>query len=90
MFDNPILVPFVTLVLLSIYLLYQRNKFEQETYEMFENKLEDWKQTTLKEEATKLQPIDEKKPCGIVYKQNDQLVVEFFENSGETVQIRRD
>lgn len=76
MFENALIVPFFVVVMLCIYLIYTRNRFENEVYCVYDAKFEEWKQSSnnITKETT---PVE--KVCGIIYEHEDVYILEFFD-----------
>lgn len=73
------LIPFSILLILVIYLIYTRSKFEKDIVQLYEKKFEEWKRTsTFKEEKKEDLP---KVLVGLVYKQGYKLKIELLDES---------
>ncbi|WP_122893659.1 hypothetical protein [Arcobacter peruensis] len=74
-----LLIPFGILLVLVVYLIYSRSKFEKEIVEVYEEKLQEWKKhaTTSKEKEEK--PV--KKLAGLVFKTGYKVSVELTDES---------
>ncbi|WP_121627586.1 hypothetical protein [Poseidonibacter antarcticus] len=77
-----LLVPFGILLILVVYLIYSRNKFEKEVVEVYEEKLEEWKKHTTIRQKEK-EPI--KKLVGLVYKTGYKVNVELLDESATSM-----
>ncbi|RXK05715.1 hypothetical protein [Halarcobacter bivalviorum] len=73
-----LLIPFGILLILVIYLIYTRNKFEKNIVDMYEEKFEQWKENSQANE-------NNKKVCkelvGIIYKEEYNITVELIDES---------
>jgi len=69
-----LLIPFGILLVLVVYLIYTRSKFEKDIVQLYENKFEQWKQTSA--------PVKEERVCkelvGLVYKEGYKLNIELL------------
>ncbi len=73
------LIPFSILLILVIYLIYTRSKFEKDIVQLYDKKFEEWKSTsTFKEEKKEDLP---KVLVGLVYKQGYKLKIELLDES---------
>ncbi len=70
-----ILIPFAILLILVVYLIYTRNKFEKDIVRLYEEKFEQWKENTdyKKEEKTS------KDLVGFVFKEGYKLKIELLD-----------
>ncbi len=79
------MIPFGILIVLVIYLIYTRNKFEKNIISMYEKKFEEWKKNSSSSNS-------EKKVCkqlvALVFKEEYNLTIEILDNS-VTSQIKR-
>ena len=70
-----LLIPFGILLALVIYLIYSRNKFEKDIVELYEAKLDEWKEHSA--------PVEKQAPCknlvGLVYKTDYKLSIELLD-----------
>ena len=69
-----LIIPFLILLILVIYLIYTRNKFEKEIVEIYEKKFEEWKNNSTKVEATPTY----KEFVGVIYKENYKIKIELL------------
>lgn len=77
-----ILIPFLILLVLVIYLIYTRTKFEKEMLQTYEEKFENWKKTSA--------PIEEKKESkrelvGLVFKKDGKIDMELFDDYSKSL-----
>ncbi len=74
------LVPFGILLVLVVYLIFTRSKFEKEVVDVYEKKFEEWKEfnttTTKKTEAAK-------NLVGLVYKTGYKVDIELLNDSAK-------
>lgn len=77
-----LLIPFGILLILVVYLIYSRNKFEKEVVEVYEEKLEEWKKHTTISQKEK-EPV--KKLVGLVYKTGYKVNVELLDKSATSM-----
>lgn len=70
-----VLIPFGILLVLVVYLIYTRNKFEQNILKIYEEKFEDWKKNN-KIEKTE---VSSKKLVGLVFKKDYKLSIEVLD-----------
>ncbi len=76
-----LLLPFGILLVLVVYLIYTRGRFEKELVNTYEEKFESWKEHHSKPEET----TSCKELVGLVFKENGKIEVETFD---QTVQSR--
>lgn len=72
-----LLIPFGILLILVIYLIYTRGKFEKDTVEVYEKKFEEWK----KHNKTEKTEESKKELVGLVFKKNYKVTIELLDNS---------
>ena len=82
MFENGLVVPFVALLLLCVYLIYSRNKFEDNVLEIYEEKLENWKNCDLEKSVPQQHT---QKIVAIVWQHGDDFVAEFFDENAKEI-----
>ena len=79
-----LLIPFGILIILVVYLIYSRTKFEKDIVDIYEEKFEEWKNTTQTTNDNK-----EKKVCkelvGLVFKEEYHLTIELLDNSASSL-----
>lgn len=72
-------IPFAILIVLVVYFIYSRSRFEKEIVELYEEKFDTWK------ENANLSASNEKKVCkelvGLVYKEEYNVSIELLDNS---------
>lgn len=73
-----LLIPFGILLVLVIYLIYSRSKFEKDIVTFYEDKFEQWKENSSSNENNK-KVI--KEFVGIIYKEEYNITVELFDES---------
>ena len=82
-----LLIPFLILIILVIYLIYSRNKFEKEILDLYEKKFDEWKSNS------ELNISSEKKVCkelvGLVYKEGYNVSIELLEESLFYLRLKR-
>lgn len=68
------LIPFGILLILVVYLIYTRSKFEKDIVQLYEKKYEEWKETA--------QPVQKQKVnkelVGLVFKEGYKLNIELL------------
>lgn len=69
-----LLIPFAILLLLVIYLIYTRNKFEKSIVSLYEEKYEEWKKHTSSNE----EKVNYKELVGLIFKENDKINIELL------------
>ena len=73
-----LLIPFGILLILVVYLIYTRSKFEKNIVNMYEEKFEKWKENSDSNEK-------KKKVCkelvGIIYKEEYNITIELMDKS---------
>ncbi|QEZ89949.1 hypothetical protein [Aliarcobacter cibarius] len=74
-----LLIPFGILLILVVYLIYSRTKFEKSIVKLYEEKFEDWKKHT----PISTQTVIHKELVGLVFKEDYKLTVELFDKSVE-------
>ncbi|WP_072679676.1 hypothetical protein [Arcobacter sp. LA11] len=72
-------IPFAILIVLVVYFIYSRSKFEKEIVDLYEKKFDEWK------ENSDLTVSNEKKVCkelvGLVYKEEYNISIELLDDS---------
>ena len=79
MFDNSMIVPFLLLLILCVYLIYTRNAHEQELYESYDQKFEEWKKNSQSSVVTTKQP----RFVGVIFEDDQKVVFEIFEKNAK-------
>lgn len=79
MFDNSMIVPFLLLLILCVYLIYTRSAHEQEVYESYDRKFEEWKKNSQNNIVSAKQP----KFVGIIFEDEEKVVFEVFDKSSK-------
>lgn len=74
-----LIIPFGILLLLVIYFLFSRTKFENDMLKLYEEKFENWK----KDIPVSNETIIHKELVGLVFKEDYKLTVELFDKSVE-------
>ncbi|RBQ28014.1 hypothetical protein [Aliarcobacter vitoriensis] len=74
-----LLIPFGILIVLVIYLIYTRTKFEKDMLNLYEKKFEEWKEQNPTSNETK----PHKDFVGLVFKEDYKISIEIFDNSIE-------
>lgn len=69
-----LLIPFAILLILVVYLIYTRNKFEKNIVSLYEEKFEDWK----KHSACDTEKLNYKELVGLIFKENDKIKIELL------------
>lgn len=69
-----LLIPFAILLVLIIYLIYTRNKFEKSIVLLYEEKYEEWKKHTSSNE----EKVNYKELVGLIFKENDKINIELL------------
>lgn len=72
-----LLIPFLILIILVIYLIFTRSKFEKEILNSYEHKFEQWK----KHNSSNEEKIEHKELVGLVFKTGYKVEIELFEKS---------
>ena len=74
-----LLIPFGILLILVIYLIYSRTKFEKNIVKLYEDKLEEWKKHSKNDEK-----IEHKKDLiALVFKKDYKISIEYFDEKIE-------
>ncbi|WP_066170363.1 hypothetical protein [Arcobacter porcinus] len=73
------LIPFGILIVITIYLIYSRTKFEKDIVNIYEEKFEEWKKHNL----SKDNEIEKKELVGLIFKEKYKLSCELFEEEIE-------
>ncbi|QKF80836.1 hypothetical protein CRV08_09080 [Halarcobacter ebronensis] len=72
-----LLIPFIILIVLVVYLIYTRNKFEKNILDMYDKKFEEWKTNSTSNRV--------EKPCkelvGLIYKDGYNINIELLDGS---------
>jgi len=76
MFDG-MMIPFIMLLIVTIALLLERKHQEDKVVEIYEKKLDEWKEhsTHKKEEPKKCKEL-----VGLVFKEESSIIIETFDN----------
>lgn len=80
MFSNPMIVPFVLLLIICAYLVYGRSKRENEIFEEYDKKFEEWKKYSDLNMTTKKEP----KFGGVIFEDDDKVIFEVFNQNTKT------
>lgn len=76
-----LLIPFGILLILVIYLIYSRVKFEKNIVKLYEDKLEEWKKYSKSDEK-----IETKKELvALVFKKDYKISIEYFDEKIEDI-----
>ncbi|RXJ92184.1 hypothetical protein CRV00_13375 [Malaciobacter molluscorum] len=75
-----LLIPFIILIILVIYLIYTRTKFEKEILDSYENKFEEWK----KHNTSNNEKQEYKELVGLVFKKGYKVEIELLDESAKT------
>lgn len=71
-----LLIPFAILLILVIYLIYTRTKFEKDMLKLYEEKFEEWKKHT----PIRTEEKSKKELVALVFEENYKLKVEMFKD----------
>jgi cell division protein FtsB len=71
------LIPFGILLVLVIYLIYTRGRFEKSTVEIYEKKFDEWKKHSKIEETKE----SNKQLVGLVFKKDYKVTIELLDES---------
>ncbi len=71
------IIPFLILLILVVYLIYTRNKFEKDIVSLYEKKYEQWKENTDYKKEEKAS----KDLVGLVFKEGYKLKIELLDES---------
>lgn len=71
-----LLIPFGILIILVIYLIYTRSKFEKDIVQLYEKKFEEWKNTSTVNDK---EEVAHKELVGLLYKTKYKLHVELLD-----------
>ncbi len=69
-----LIIPFLILLILVVYLIYTRSKFEKEILDTYEKKFEEWKNNSTKVEEKSTY----KEFVGVIYKENYKIKIELL------------
>lgn len=72
-----LLLPFGILVVMVVYFIYSRQKFEKNIVSLYENKFENWKE----HHAPEQKPMHHKELVGLMFKENGKITVELQNKS---------
>ncbi|MFK2822127.1 hypothetical protein [Arcobacter sp. YIC-80] len=75
------LIPFSILLVLVIYLIYTRSKFEKDIVQLYEKKFEEWKNNSSLDTKKDSNNESPKLLAGLVYKQGYKLKIELLDES---------
>jgi len=73
-----LLIPFGILLVLVVYLIYSRSRFEKDIVNMYEEKFEEWKENSSSNQNNNKV---EKEFVGIIYKEGYNITIELFNES---------
>jgi hypothetical protein len=73
-----LLFPFIILIILVVYLIYTRNRFEKKIVDVYEKKFEEWKENSSSNNEKK---IACKQLVGLIYKEEYNITVEVIDES---------
>ena len=73
-----LLIPFGILLALVVYLIYSRSKFEKDVVKLYEEKFEEWKETSDFSADEKPEP---KVLAGLIYKTGYKVDIELIDES---------
>ena len=74
-----LLIPFGILLILVIYLIYSRVKFEKNIVKLYEDKLEEWKKHSKSDEKIE----NKKELVALVFKKDYKISIEYFDEKIE-------
>ncbi|RXJ84829.1 hypothetical protein [Arcobacter sp. CECT 8985] len=74
-----LLIPFLILIILVIYLIYTRTKFEKEILNSYEHKFEEWKKYNKSDNQIK----EHKELVGLVFKKGYKVEIELLNESSK-------
>lgn len=80
-----LLIPFGILLVLVVYLIYTRSKFEKDIVSLYDKKFEEWKKNT---DEIKVQEKECKELVGLVFKEGYTVSIELL-NSDAKSQLQR-
>ncbi len=76
-----ILIPFFILLILVVYLIYTRNKFEKDVVHLYENKFEEWKKhSTINEDKE-----PQKELVGLVFRKGYKIDIELLNEDVKSI-----
>ncbi|WP_044416540.1 hypothetical protein [Halarcobacter anaerophilus] len=73
-----LLIPFIILIVLVVYLIYTRNRFEKRIVNIYEDKFEQWKKSSSNSNEDKKEC---KKLVGLIYKEGYNITIELLDKS---------
>ncbi|MGM0519140.1 MAG: hypothetical protein ACQERD_05820 [Campylobacterota bacterium] len=68
-----LIIPFSILLILVVYLIYTRSKFEKNIVQLYEKKFQEWKSNSSKEQSPSYKEL-----VGIVYKEEYKIKIELL------------
>lgn len=68
-----LIIPFAILLILVVYLIYTRSKFEKDIVEIYDNKFKEWKSNLVNEEKPSYKEL-----VGVIYKENYKIKIELL------------
>jgi hypothetical protein len=80
--DLDLLVPCVILILLVVYFMFSRTRFEKDIVDLYEEKFEQWKDNS--EVSTSSEKIVCKELVGLVYKEEYTIIIELLDSKAST------
>lgn len=73
-----LIIPFLILLILVVYLIYARTKFEKNIVDMYEKKFEEWKENSTHNEKNDKK---HKQLVGLIFKEEYNITIEMIENN---------
>lgn len=74
-----LLIPFAILLILVIYLIYTRTKFEKNIVTLYEDKFENWK----KNNPINTNKKTSKELVGLIFRKDDKITIELLDENAE-------
>jgi len=87
MFDG-MMIPFIMLLIITVALLLERKHQEDKVVEIYEKKLEEWKEHSTHNTPTEEKPKKYKELVGLVFQEDTNIIIETF-NQQTTDKIER-
>ena len=76
-----LLIPFSILLVMVVYFIYSRTKYEKEIVSIYEKKFDNWKEQLSVEINEKKE--SKKELVGLVFKKDGKIDIEFFDESSK-------
>lgn len=76
-----LLIPFIILILLVVYLIYTRSRFEKKVVDIYEEKFEEWKKNSSSNNENRK---ESKELVGLIFKEGYNITIELLDESASS------